>query len=366
MNTSDPAVVTNMPVEIDSPADKLSISSVQFIERMEPSTGLSKLSRAGYDMYPDMHSFFPVDKNEIRFYCEIYQTIKEFGEDGMFLLTAYVESFETNKLLNNLVFYRREKVAPVVVLLHAFDLRQLPSGNYNLVVEIRSSENKMMAISHTFFQRSNPGILMRIEDIESIDVNQVFTSSFNHKDTLADYIKSCMPIADDMERVFAANIIKTGNIPHMQQYLYHFWYTRNSADPQQGWEIYQKAVKRVNQTYGTFINKGYDTDRGRIYLKYGEPNTIYRSTHEPEAYPYEIWHFYRLTDTQSNRKFVFINTGLGVPDFELAHSNAIGEMNDPQWHLRLHGRNVGGTNVDRTQYNNNYGSRALEIFNNPY
>ncbi|MDT8308705.1 MAG: hypothetical protein RQ866_04185, partial [Bacteroidales bacterium] len=104
-----------------------------------------------------------------------------------------------------------------------------------------------------------------------------------------------------------------------------------------------------------------------IYLKYGEPDNIIQSPHEPMAYPYEIWHYYTLPPNQSNKKFVFVNYNIVTKDMELAHSNAIGEMNDPQWHLKLHSRasNI-ETNVDRTEYDTHYGSKALQLFNNPY
>ncbi len=175
-----------------------------------------------------------------------------------------------------------------------------------------------------------------------------------------------MPLASEMERTFGANLILSRNVIHMQQYLYHFWYVREPSNPELAWLNYKAQVDKVNMNYSTFIKAGFETDRGRIFLKYGAPNSVYKSTHEPEAYPYEIWHYYKLTTNQTNRKFVFISSDMGSTDFDLAHSNATGEMYDSQWHLRLHDRNVGGTNVDRTQYDTNYGSRALEIFNNPF
>ncbi|MEZ5195370.1 MAG: GWxTD domain-containing protein [Bacteroidales bacterium] len=71
------------------------------------------------------------------------------------------------------------------------------------------------------------------------------------------------------------------------------------------WETYLEKVNLVNLAYSTQIQKGYDTDRGRTYLKYGEPNAISESYNEPATYPYEIWHYYDLGNGQRNKKFVF-------------------------------------------------------------
>ncbi len=366
VNSPAPPVESVVRVTIEAPADKLFLSTVQLIEKAEPAEQPGSLTKAGFNLYPDLHAFYPENISTIMFYTEIYNTVKTFGEEGMFLITSFIESFETGKLMSNISHYKREKVAAVVPYLHTFDISNLPSGNYNIVIEIRDKENKPTGANRVFFQRSNPGIQLQLEDIAAIDIHETFSAKYTHTDTLAIYIRSCMPIASQMEKTFAENLIRGKNVEYMQQFLYHFWYTRAPDNPQLAWLNYKAQVDRVNITYGTFIKPGYQTDRGIIYLKYGEPNTVYKSPHEPEAYPYEIWHYYKLPSNQSNKKFVFINAELGANDFDLAHSNAIGEINDPQWHLNLHARQVGGTNVDRTQYDDSYGSRALEIFNNPY
>ncbi|MFO7722671.1 MAG: GWxTD domain-containing protein [Bacteroidales bacterium] len=366
VNSQEPPVETTTALSVDAPADRIDISTVQLIEKSVPATTPGITTKAGYDLIPDLHAFYPESAEKIIFYCEIYNTLNEWGKEGMFLISAFIESMETKNLMNNISYYRRENAAQVVPLLHTFDIASLPSGNYNLVVEVRDKENKVVASARTFFQRSNPSVQMRLEDIAAIEVFNTFSAAYTNTDTLEGYIRSCFPIAAETEKVFATNLLKEKDLKHMQQYLYHFWSIGNGSNPQLAWLNYKAQVDRVNLTYGTFIKPGYETDRGIIWLRYGEPNTIYRSTHEPEAYPYEIWHYYKLTANQNNRKFVFINSEMGSNDFQLAHSNAIGEMNDPQWHLKLHGRHVGGTNVDRTEYDSNYGSRALEIFNNPY
>jgi GWxTD domain-containing protein len=360
-----PAAETSTVVEVQI-SDSVALSSLQLIDRAVPTENASSISRGGYDLFPDFHAFYPESKELLTFYSETYHTQKMWGSEEGFLHRAWIESFESGTIVNDQLVFKREKTGVVVPFLHSFNIADLPSGNYHLVVEVRDKMNQQVARRQTFFQRSNPLAQLRLEDIAAIELINTFSVVYTDIDSLSDYIKSCFPIANEGEMLFARNLLQLKDLKHMQQFLYHFWSVRTPADPKSGWLNYKRQVERVNASYGTHVKRGYETDRGIMWLRYGEPNTIYRSTHEPEAYPYEIWHYYRLNHNQSNRKFVFVNFGIGVGDFEVAHSNVIGEFQDSQWHLKLHARHVSGSNVDRTEYDTNYGSRALEIFNNPY
>ncbi len=160
--------------------------------------------------------------------------------------------------------------------------------------------------------------------------NQFFFWKYNNLDTLSDYINCLRPISDELERTFADNQLKKGEIKLMQQFFLSFWEKRNTANPEAEWKNYQKHVDYVNRSYSSQIMRGYETDRGRIYLQYGTPNTITDKKYEPEYYPYQIWHYYH-TQGQSNRKFVFYLPGLAVNDYQLIHSNANGEVSNEQW-----------------------------------
>jgi hypothetical protein len=123
-------------------------------------------------------------------------------------------------------------------------------------------------------------------------------------------------------------------------------------------------VTQVNQVYQTRIYLGCETDRGRIYLKYGKPDVISENRHEPSAYPYEIWQYYKI-ENQSNRKFVFYNPDLVTNDYILLHSNLTGEVSDPQWELKLNKRNTNTNGFDDVNQPNHLGGKADEIFRNP-
>ena len=70
---------------------------------------------------------------------------------------------------------------------------------------------------------------------------------------------------------------------------------------------YYRRVNFANQNFSTMTQAGWLTDRGRIFIKFGEPDDIERHPFEIDSYPYEIWRYYQL-----RKVFLFIDrTGFG-------------------------------------------------------
>ncbi|MEK6614660.1 MAG: GWxTD domain-containing protein, partial [Bacteroidota bacterium] len=130
-------------------------------------------------------------------------------------------------------------------------------------------------------------------------------------------------------------------------------------------------VKAVNKKFGTFVFKGYETDRGRIYLQYGPPDKREEYPSEPNAYPYEIWVYYRLSDnsnlnpTQTNKQFIFYNQDLVTNNYQLLHSNALSETHDSRWEMKLHKRTVQSNDFEKKDAPGHFGGNASDEFSNP-
>lgn len=61
--------------------------------------------------------------------------------------------------------------------------------------------------------------------------------------------------------------------------------------------------------------KGWKSDRGRIYIKYGEPDETYSEVHPLDLYPYITWIYYRL-----KLEFSFEDTG-GFGQYKLRNKD---------------------------------------------
>lgn len=363
-NSQVPPFSTSEQVSLEFDNTKVQFSAIQLVERFETALTQTELTKNGYDLIPMVYAFYPASSSKLNFYTEIYNTSKVFGSEGKFLVNGYIESNENLSRMSDFVFRKRMDARTANVILHSMDIAQLPSGNYNLVLEVRDQNNKLVTNNKVFFQRSNPGVEFRIGDLSSVVVGNTFASRIVHADSLRDFLRCIAPIASEAERDYAYNLAKTTDVPTMQRFFYNFWQKRNYDDPASEWQKYYQQVRKVNAAYSTQVKKGYNTDRGRVYLKYGPPDQLVENYSEPGAYPYEIWHYYNL-GRQRNKRFVFATKDMVTNDFALIHSDAIGELSNYRWQLDIYKRTWDPHSIDATSPEDIFGNRAYDFYKTP-
>lgn len=353
------------PVSIRFEKTSPSFSGIELIESVRLADSQSIITKSGYDIIPMVHNYFPGSANKLSFYAELYDLEKYLAAGDKFLLTIGIRSFETDLALQDYAIYQRMEVRPVVPVLKEYDIARLPSGNYKLLMEARDKENKVLASASLFFQRSNPNIAFSVDQLALVAVENTFASRINSSDTLDEFIRCLTPRATEMEKTFIFRQLEIADLKTKQRFLYNFWETRNPADPEHAWMQYYEQVRMVNGAYRTPISKGYDTDRGRVYLQYGPPNIISESYNEPSSYPYEIWQYYELPGGQRNKRFVFYTTDLVSNNFSLLHSDAIGEVSNYKWKIYLNSRWYDPYSIDQMEIPNIWGSEVDDYYRNP-
>jgi GWxTD domain-containing protein len=363
-----PFLVTD-EVNLDFPDGQARISDVQLIESFTKVDKPGQLTKSGYDFIPYLDNFFPQQVNKITFYAELYNMGKLLGGDDRYVVATSIESFETGKIVAENLRLKREILKPINVVFSEFDISALPSGNYNLVVAARDKENKELMRKSLFFQRSNPAITYNTNDLSGVNINNSFVAAYSNPDTLREFIRMCFPISSSSEKLFIDTQLKIASLETMQKYFLAFWQSRNMLNPAGEWQKYYVEVLAVNQEFKTPSKKGYETERGRVYLQYGPPNSRFREYMDPSAWPYEIWHYYTI-GTQSNGKFLFYSRDYAHNDFEILHSNVKGEINNYRWEVDLHSRDTFRNNnpmdLDRTKDADYFSGKAREQWESTY
>jgi GWxTD domain-containing protein len=246
----------------------------------------------------------------------------------------------------------------LIPLLGGFLIDELPTGNYRLTVCAIMGKQ---IIAHRVFSFTRTNKIM----ITNATSTSNFTTNMK-KDSLVKYIHCLLPLAkvNDVDYVSSDSL---GNLSRaeLQSFFYGFWAARNPNDPRGEWDRYYQRVNEVQAEFGTNQLKGYQTDRGRIYLQNGPPNQRFSSNISPTSYPYEIWEYYRLADGQIDRKYVFYEPDVVTNNYVLLQSNAKGEVHNQQWQLMLNDRFGGANNVDQTNNPDAYGENALDEYNSP-
>lgn len=263
-----PASVVSDRVAINYDPTRPSLSSLQFISSATPTERENILSRNGYDFEPYVSDYFPEQVEQLNFYYEIYNINAEVGRKA-FLAMAYIEQQETGTRYDGQWLSGRKYGAAAVPVYGSLDISELPSGNYNLVVELRNSDNQLMLYKKLPFMRSNPGVKGK----EISDFATTFAGKYSERE-LDLYLEALYPIAAEYEKEAARDMIKRPGIEEKQAFLYRFWQKREALNPEAAWLKYKERVDYVQATFSYPRTKGINTDRGRVYLKYGPPDFV--------------------------------------------------------------------------------------------
>jgi GWxTD domain-containing protein len=365
MNSTSKPLQSKEPVYIEYLSGALAFSGIEFIDSYKASVSPNVLTKSGFDLVPYVFTYYPEGQTSLKCYTEIYNSHKFFGDGAGFLLKAYIQSFETGAEIPATVQNRRMTGKEVNVFLSEFDLKDLPSGNYLFVIELINRENKLQVSTSQFFQRSNPNLVFDVGKLSGINTLNTFVDRITPFDSLVYFIHSLAPISTEIEKIYTSTGLSTGDVEMMKKYFYAFWASRSPQNPEGSWEAYRQQVYKTNAMFGTSIKAGFETERGRVYLQYGAPNTVSKEINDPSAYPYEIWHYYSLNN-QKNKKFVFYNPDLVTNDYELIHSDAMGEMYNASWQLMLYKRDTPSRNLDDTGERDQWGSRTRKYFSTPF
>lgn len=360
INSEDSATIVKAPLELNYSADKIQFSQIQLTTDIKNSVGTSDFSKQGIEIRPHPSAYYPEHMDVLGFYTELYNTDTILGENELFLIEFKLVNLENAEIANNIRGVIRQQTAAVIPIVKAISIEELPSGNYELVIEARNRENEVLARSVKFIQRNNP----TFTEAFRADISNSFAGKFKDIDVLSEHIRSLYPISSESEKNLAEFRLKNSELEELQSFLFNFWYKRNQTDPENSWNAYKQEVLLVNENYGSSIRKGYETDPGVVYLKYGKPNTITKSRYEPGAYPYEVWQ-YNQVEQRTNAKFVFYNSTGEMGEYELLHSNVPGELANYRWKAVIYGRTESFPGTDDVEPNESFGKEADDFYNNP-
>lgn len=352
---------------------KIYSSDIQILESFTKTTTPSNLSKNGYELIPYTVNYYPKTQNSLKFYFETYNLDTIFNKNSKCVYLYYIENSETLKIQNGFSGFQKQTVQRVNPLLNQIDITNLPSGNYNLVIELKDSTNVKHVQKKWFFQRQSNAVDNSVVGINSnIKTIEDYFNSVQSIDSLKQFIECIWPRSTTKEREWQQIQIVKKDPSLMRSYLVDYWKAEagDSLNAMAIWITYYKSVLETKELFKCGKQKGYYTDRGRVYLQYGKPNQRTQVNSEPNTYPYEIWQYYRIYDKAtgrffSNKKFVFVNAAIADDCYKLIHSDLRGEIYDEKWRFKLVNRSQQSQNVDETKPAGTYGSNMDDNFNNP-
>jgi len=356
-------------VVINYSKSEISGSSIQALESYAKTVNQSSISKSGYDLIPYNVNYYPEKQNKLLFYMETYGTDTVLGKGQSFIYEYHVERKEDMFKPTGLSGFKKQSTAKVNPLLAQLDISNLETGNYYLVIQVKDKTNKIQLEKKWFFQRKN-NIEKPIGYKEQRSVYEFF-GNYSNADTLKMFVECLWPISTTVERDWQINVGLKKDPELMKKYIVDYWEKRagDSLDPLQMWLAYYDNVKIVNKLFKCGKQKGYYTDRGRMYLQYGKPDQRVMQPNEPYSYPYEIWQYYRVYDNSNkqfytNKRCVFVNKSIADDCYTMVHSEIRGEIYNERWRYEVSKRES-NPNMDATKPSQQPGNSYDDFFNSP-
>jgi len=334
------------PVRVSVDNSKVYLSEVQLLRGFKVDDSGSPFNKNGYFIEPLPFNFY--DKNAVRlaFYAETYHSIRHIAAEG-YLVRYFIEQEKGNGIRQMVLMgNQKKKPTPIDAILVQMDISKLESGNYTLTVELRNPANELLNSRQVSFQRSNPFLQVKESDLTEELVAKQFVQDLDEK-ALRFSLRAIGVLAKGSESEELKEILKGSDLKKMRFYLFRHFVMRDPNNPELAYQKYVETAQAADKQFKSGFRPGFESDRGRAYMRFGRPDDLIHVEDDPAAPPYEIWVYYNFPSTnQKNVKFLFYNPSLAGEDYMLLHSNARGEINNPRWEVELYRRNAEGQQVD--------------------
>ncbi len=305
------------------------VSDISLLQSARPSKTAGPFVKNGWRMVPRLFAFYPDSVNSLPFYAEVYLNDSTlWGQD--LLLVYSIHQRGSPRVAGDFQMYEKIKGQAVYPVFQTMNIQDLPSGNYELVIEVRNRENNLLFEKRQFFQRSSQHAVAELQNVSLTQIEGTFVEDMPYS-LIAGYLEAMKPIASTLEQRAITDLVNTGDSLLTKQYFYNFWLKRNLDDPESAWKQYKKAVDYVDRVFAASNRPGWFTDRGRVYLVYGPPTEVTQSPSEAGALPYEIWQYNIIPNNETNVIFVFMEEDMTSNDYRLIHSTATGELHNSNW-----------------------------------
>lgn len=309
--------------------EQFSISDIELASSISESRNeTSMFYKNSYEVVPNPSMIYGESLPVLYFYTEIYNLSENIKSE---LIRVEHLLFNTN---NHTVFKKKKystRKSNAIVEAGAINISKIPTGAYTLVVAVTDTIMNLSAISSKRVFIYNPSVPDTL--IENIAGNEMLASEF-----------AAMSEEEIEESYLTAKYIATSNeidqwgklkeLDSKRTFMFNFWKMRDDipyTSQNESKKLYYERVKYANDRFSNIQKKGWKTDRGRVYIMYGEPSEIDRYPNQVDTKPYEVWYYHGI---EGGVEFVFADI-TGFSEYVLLHSTMRGELRDDGWQRRI-------------------------------
>jgi GWxTD domain-containing protein len=304
-------------------SDSLRVSDIELAFNITKSDNInSPFYKNSLEVIPNPTAIYGNTVPNLSVYIEIYNLVRNLrlNSDSLYTRTylsrngVVLEETERRKV--------RRRTADAVVYVEKTPIDSLLSGKYDYHFELSDSSFKPMIHRSKSIFIYNPNIKPEMVAERNIDALSMEFAGVTEE--LLDEMRQQVEyiITGDERETYKS--VKTPE--QKRSFFERFWAMRGGTSARRA---YMNKLEEANRRFSQGSTPGYKMDKGRIFIKYGEPQNIERENSSSNQKPYEIWQYENIPG-QGNVIFVFADR-MGFGRYELIHSTAIGEVHNENW-----------------------------------
>lgn len=313
------------------PEDDFYMSSIELSSRISVQPQREQpFDKNGLRVIPHASGLYGKAMPRLYYYVETYNfSISDDANENRYQARYRIKTRQ-GKTIQDVPGRKTPKPGKTAVIYGSLDISELKNGAYTLQIDVTDLQTDKVARSEKNFVIYNPEEAE--QSVEKVATERYLATYKRYQqmteEELDHYFKQLSYLATSDEKKIYKELNKTGK----QNFIVEFWIKRDPVPetPKNELELkYTELLDYANETYITGVRKGWESDRGRVLLLYGKPDSKEIQQAGVETKAYEVWQYYRL---ENGVIFVFVDKRRNG-DFELVHSTKRGEIYEPDWQI---------------------------------
>lgn len=314
----------NLPISLQSFAEALSVSDLELCSRVQASNQKdTPFYKNSLEVVPNPSLVFGVATHPMLFnYAELYHL------DPAITYTAKYQVVASDGNVVKESSRPRKYGMTHGVEAGSMNVTAIVPGKYSFRLLLVDQDAREVVRTEKIFFVYNPHLQAPAAAASggAVPFDAAQLAGLSGAELTAEFQQARYLATSDEAKMFAQLESDVGK----REFLTRFWAEmeagRSERPPMKRTE-YLRRIAHANQNYKVQIKEGWRTDRGRVYILYGEPDQITREAGGAGAKPYQTWSYFNI---EKGVEFVFIDR-LGNSDYQLVHSTKRGELQDEGW-----------------------------------
>jgi GWxTD domain-containing protein len=314
--TRSDSVELHLPITLLRP-DSVVMSDIELASLIRQGASKeSQFYKNTLEVVPNVDGIYG-EGRQCYYYAEAYNILAGGDRSDYVLRTVVSDAIGRNVVSRD---RRKKRAGESSVIVDNIAVDSLHTGTYSLVLMLLDSTGNTMSSSAKKFYVYNRSMgvdstLLSLQTGLSINV----FSTMQEAEMDQEFQWARYEATESEKEQYR----QLQGVDSKRKFLHEFWRRR----PLGTRDEYLRRVVYANSTFHALGLEGYKSDRGRVFIVYGPPDTYDRHPNESETRPYEVWEYNNI---QGGVIFVFALRQQGG-EYELVHSTHRNELHDESW-----------------------------------